>query len=805
MADRQRLRSGLHVVPAPPGAPPHRAHDAAAKLPAPLTSFFGRQEDIVAVQLLVSQQRLVTLTGAGGSGKTRLALAVAAACRDRFVDGVVFVALAPLQDPTLVEAAIATALGVRETPGQALAERLVGYLQPRALLLVLDNCEHLLPGMAVIARLLGACPAVTVLATSRTPLHLAGEQLYPVPPLPLPESAAVPLAELAANPAVALFCARVGAVRPAFKLTPDNAAAVTAICCRLDGLPLALELAAGHGNLLTPQTLLARLGHRLALLTGGPQDAPLRQRTLRATIADSYDSLAAPAQALFRRLGVFAGGFTLAAVAAICTPAAEFDTLATLMVLLDHSLVNRMEDADGEPRFALLATIREFALEQLEASGEAASAAAAHAAYFLALAEAAAPGVGVAPMSIAEQTRLVLEEDNLRAVLAWSITKDADATLGLRLAGKLRGFWTPRGQFAEGRAWLARLLARSQDAPPDLRAWSLLHAGHLATMQGDTAQASPLAEQSLALFERRADQRGTVFALLALAECRIEQDAAPEAEALLIRAVALARAVGMAGAEGIALNGLGEVLRLQGAAARAGVCYDESLAVFRRIASASGIAMAAANRAAVAIRQHDLGLALSLFREAFGHATAIGDRHFIAGALVSAARLWLVRNDPERAVQLLGAAEALREANQSHLFPADHAEQVVTSDAAHRRLSEMAFSGAWAHGRLLTPEAACMLALGDRPAGAEASPSAAWAGRRPDGLTRREAEVLGLLAQGRSAASIASALVLSVRTVDRHLANIYAKIGARGRADAATYAVYHDLLPPAGPRSSGPA
>ncbi|MDX1530072.1 MAG: protein kinase, partial [Rhodothermales bacterium] len=429
---------------------------ASSALPAPLTSFVGREVEVERLGRLLEAARLVTLTGPAGTGKTRLAVEAARRIEHGFADGAAFVPLAPVRDPALVPSALAQALGV-EASGPALPDALADALRGCELLLVLDNFEQVTAAAPAVGALLGACPRLRVLATSRVPLRLSGEREAPVPPLAVPEPEATPDPDgLLAHAAVRLFVERAQAVDPAFALTPENAAAVAALCARLDGLPLAIELAAARTKLFAPAALLARLGHRLDLLANRMHDRPARHHTLRQALAWSYDLLGPEEQRLYRRLGVFRGGCTIEAAEAVAGLDGADDVLDGLAALVDHSLLRTTTGADGEPRFEMLETVRTFALERLAEAGERAEAQGAHAHHVLDLAERAAP-----ELTGAEQgtwlDRLDAEHDNLRAALD-AAEADGDTGLGLRLGTALWRFWLVRGHLAEGRRRLERLL-----------------------------------------------------------------------------------------------------------------------------------------------------------------------------------------------------------------------------------------------------------------------------------------------------------------------------------------------------------
>lgn len=634
--------------------------DSDISLPVPLTSLIGREQDIAAVVALFTGPtvRLLTLTGPGGTGKTRLALAVAERVAPRFPDGVVFVSLAPLADPALVASAIAERLNVREQAGQSLRDALVRRLAGKRLLLLLDNCEHLRPAAPLVADLLGACPALRVLATSRAALHLSGEHLYPVFPLALPAAGSLgSLADLGQIASVQLFVERVRAANPDFALSPANALELVEIVRRLDGLPLALELAAARARVLPPAALLARLERRLPLLTSGAQDLPARQRTLRATIAWSYDLLSPAEQALFRRLGVVAGGGTLAAAEAIASLDAPFDVVDGMAALLDSSLLH-VEEQEPEQRYTMLQTIREFALERLIERGEELAARDRHARFFRDLAEDAGPSVWetAAP---AQVDLLEREHDNVRMALAWSRDTGDHDTL-LRLVAALASFWYYRGYLNEGQRWLSQALEAPEDAgAPGVRGWALLGSGLLASVAGNEEWAVELLTESFPWWERAGDAFGRAFAGSLLGGVHVGQGRYEEAAPLFRANREFYRVAGHEIMLAHAVFHLGVIAWAGGDDTRAQELLRESAAGYDHAGARTDAIDPLRYLGLIACAKGECDDAASWFREEVSRLRQRGSRAAIAVGLADVATFAAARESWRPAARLFANAEAL--------------------------------------------------------------------------------------------------------------------------------------------------
>ncbi len=722
-------------------------------LPVQRTGFVGREKEVAAAKELLLRQdvRLVTVTGPGGIGKTRLAVQVASGLVERFPGGTHFVPLSSLSDPGLIASVIVQTLGIREAGGQSPLEILKKNLQDslRApMLLLLDNFEHLVQAAPTVAELLAMGPNLKILVTSRAALHVYGEHEFPVPPLALPDSRSMPPVEvLSQYPAVALFVQRAVAVKPDFELNRENASAVTEICARLDGLPLAIELAAARVKVLSPSSMRTRLASRLQLLTGGARDMPQRQQTLRAAMDWSYDLLSAAEQKLFRRLSVFVGGCNLEGVEAVCDTKGDLDLdlLDGMASMVDKSLVQQVEQAKGESRFVMLETIREYALEKLEASGEEALTKRAHAAYCLVLAEEEAT-----EQSGAEGAewleRFAFEHDNFRAALEW-LTETGDAEWGLRLGTALFRFWEIREYLAEGRDRLGRLLKLTgAAAPTKLRMRALFAAGVLAGEQGDYASADALISESQDIAHELGDKTGVAVSLNALAVFARDRGDVATAHILFEASLGLWRELGDQKAVARALSNLANVVKLQGDYARARSLYAECLSIFRGLGDRTGVAWSLNYQGDVARDQGDSAAARTLYEQGLAIFRELGDRWGIAGTLADLGSLAreqgnyptarsLYREsiklfqeldhkrgiarllecfacsaaaqlEAERSLRLAGAAAALRQNIGAPLTPAEQAKLEAALQPARQALTNTAGVTAWLEGWALPVEKA---------------------------------------------------------------------------------------------------
>lgn len=835
-----RFAAALPEPPVPAGP---------TNLPPALSSFVGREAQIGEVAALLAHTRLLTLTGPGGTGKTRLSLQVAATLRGAFADGVFLVSLAPIRDPLLVVPTIALALGVQEAAGQPLAETLIASLRERRMLLLLDNFEQVLAAAAVVVELLTSCLALTILATSRAALHVYGEHEYAVPPLALPDLQQLPptgaeqVVAVGQYEAVRLFVDRARAVKHDFALTEANAAVLAEICIRLDGLPLAVELAAARSKVLSPQALLARLNNRLQLLTGGAHGLPTRQQTLRSTISWSYELLAPEEQALFRRLAVFVAGRTLEAVEAVADGwAPEMDVLDGLTSLVDKSLLQQHEGPAGEARFWMLETIHEFAWERLIESWEAAEAQRRHAAFFLALAERVSPLLrGPQRQSWLEQ--LEAEHDNLRAALRWSLDL-GERGYGLQLGGALYRFWTLRGYLSEGRRWLEAVLAGTSEQTV-ARATALHGAGAIASLQGDTVRARALLDEALAIRRALDDRAGVASTCNELGSLLMHQGDHAGARGWYEQSLAGWQALGDQRAVAVARNNLGVIAETVGDYATAQAVHEANLALFRELGDQRTTAVTLINLGIAVSRQGQAAAGRAFLEEALALARRLSDKYICAEALQNLGRLARDQGDPAEAralfteslallrdvgnrrvaadvvvglagtvaagqaagaawiARLFAAVESVLAADRSALEPIGQHEYEQVAATARATLGESAWAGAWAAGRALAWEDALAYALtadvplldpaAPSPPPPPAPPATPHPAGYPEGLSEREVEVLRLVATGLTNAQVAERLIVSLPTVNAHLRSIYSKLGVNTRSAATRFAIEHGL------------
>jgi predicted ATPase/DNA-binding XRE family transcriptional regulator len=689
----------------------------------PLTRLIGRETELAALRTRLTDDavRLLTLTGAGGTGKTRLAIAVAAGMADAFPDRVVFVDLSPLTDPNLVMPTIAAELGVREAIDQPLREKLAAFLASKRVLLVLDNCERVLAATPELTALLTASPGLTVLATSREPLHVRGEQVYPLLPLPVPDSGHVPMIEeLGHVPAIALFVERATAIQPGFALTEENAAAVVAICRRLDGLPLAIELAAARVTVLPPTALLARLDQRLPLLTGGGHDLPARQRTMRDAIAWSYDLLPPAAQALFRRLAVFAGGFTLTTAEAVAGTDGAHPVLDGVVTLVEQSLLRQVSSGDEEPRYLMLETVREFGLERLAAAGEEDDTRQQHADHYLRRSDRLARGPQML-QSLVNLTDVAAEHDNVRLALGWFDHRgDIDALL--RLSSMLYGLWFQRGFYREARQWVKQALERSTHTASVARGEALVAAGFMAAFQGDYAQADSFVNEGLALARELDDpvligdalsyaalicyRRGAFAraeALLAALIC-YRRTTFARADTLLDEALTLLRDRAHRTTGALIVQLPGDVALAQEQFDLAAKRYRVAIDHFQAPGYAWGLSDAQAGLAGVSYCVGDYGLATALYAESLNRAYDLNFTHLVASALVGLAGVAAASGRPEEGAHLLGAAKGMMDMLDAPMFPRDQPIRERGLAALRAVLGETRLAGAREAGRIMNIE-----------------------------------------------------------------------------------------------------
>lgn len=670
----RRLREGILSGRFPPAGspagdpPPEEPKDAGThNLPVARDSFVGRGQEIVGVKRALSMTGLLTLTGEGGAGKTRLAVETARELAASYPDGAWLVELAPLADGGLVPQAAASALGVREQPGRRLADTLADALRGKRSLILLDNCEHLIEASASLAdTLLGACPRLRILATSREPLGVAGEATWRVPPLSVPgEDASA--GDLARYGAVRLFVERARLKLPAFELTSRNARAVAEVCRRLEGVPLAIELASARVSALAVEQVARRLEDSLKLLSGGARTAPARHQTMRATLEWSHDLLTDGEKALFRRLSVFAGGWTLEAAEAVGAGGGveEGEVLDLLSQLVDKSLIVAEAKEDGASRYRMLEPIRQFAGERLEESGEAGRVRELHARYYLDLAERAEPELAGRDQA-AWLERLEREHDNLQAALGWALGREAgprgSAGLGARLAGALWRFWYKRGHMLVAHRWLEAALFRGGELPAGTRAKALTGAGTLAWERGDYASALALHEESLCLHRQTDNKPGIAASLDKMCLVRLYQGDHASAKALQEESLALRQQLDDVPGRAASLHNLGLVALYRGDYEPAKKLIEESLSLFRGLEDKWSVSILLNNLALAALHGSDHERAAKLQEESLALRRKLGDRVGIAESLEVVSGLAGALGRPSRAVRLWAAAEAMREA-----------------------------------------------------------------------------------------------------------------------------------------------
>jgi predicted ATPase/DNA-binding SARP family transcriptional activator/DNA-binding CsgD family transcriptional regulator/Tfp pilus assembly protein PilF len=837
----RRLRDEIAAGRLPPthlaATPPEEPSDPSKhNLPAPRTSFVGREREMLEVKRALAMTRLLTLVGSGGSGKTRLALEVARDLVGTYPDGVWVVELAPLSEGTLVPQVVAESLGVQEQPNRPLLESLLNDLGAKETLLVLDNCEHLIDAAARLTdTLLDSCSRLRVLATSREPLGVMGELGWLVPSLSVPDAQqSLTIEELKGYESARLFADRASNRHPGFELTSENATAVAQVCAKLDGIPLAIELAAATIGMLSAEQISERLGHSLKLLTGGDRTADHRHQTLRAALDWSYELLSESEQVLFRRLGAFAGGFTLEAAESVGAGGGieEEDILDLLSKLVDKSLVVAEVNWETGARYRLLEPVRQYAREKLRVSGEAEAVGRRHAEFFLTLAEGAEMELS-GPRQAEWLDRLETEHDNLRAALSWALEREMD--LGPRIAGALCRFWHTRGYFSEGRRYL-EVAARSGVVPAPVRAKALDGLGWIAEPQGDYERAREAYEESLELYRSSNDKSGVANALGDLGSLALDSGDYARATSLLEESLILHRELGskeevvgvlnglgvLASAKGdreqsisffrealalsresgsvrmnaVSLGNLGITMLVHGDTEQATVLLEESLELFQEIGDSSNIAIGLMYSALAALAQGDHERVKALSKESLKLLQKAEDKQHIPDCLEIMAGGAGAQGRAQRAARLWGAAEAMREDIGVPLQPEDRKLLDPYLGTARSSLGEVAWRATLAQGRAMVPEQAIKYALSaEEPL--LSPPIARRSGGDSAALTPREEEVAVLVSRGLTNRQIASELSISEHTVATHIAKSLKRLGLSSRSRLSAW-VAERGLPPSG-------